>query len=280
VVVPIYTLAPLSTAREWNEVALEFILKLSKDARYTDYEIVMMGDSAGGWMSMRLLQAMCEISCGGKSDRQGDVDEALMRMGTAIMISPFINSEVTDELIEASKSVSLPLSCRGVTNGQDCWLSLNLFTFVSRLWVNGPAEYPKLLEAMPNDAQNRYTTLEKHPLYAGEVCLDHNIDIFKTYIKLHPEHGPFRFSTFIGTADMCHAPVLRMQKTFDAIDKKVIVSDTIIVSSFYGTVSEADENRRKDCTMSMRCCRLRKQRRHGSGSERSWHRRSLKSQLR
>ena len=280
VVVPIYTLAPLSTAREWNEVALEFILKLSKDARYTDYEIVMMGDSAGGWMSMRLLQALCEISCGDKSDRQGDVDEALMRMGTAIMISPFINSEVTDELIEASKSVSLPLFCQVVTNGQDCWLSLNLFTFVSRLWVNGPAEYPKLLEAMPNDAQNRYTTLEKHPLYAGEVCLDHNIDIFKTYIKLHPEHGPFRFSTSIGTADMCHAPVLRMQKTFDAMDNKVIVSDTIVVSSFYGRFYEADEFRRKDCTMSMRCCRLRKQRRHGSGSEKSWQLRFQKSHLR
>lgn len=57
-------------------------------------------------MSMRLLQAMCEISCGDKSDRQGDVDDTLMRMGTAIMISPFINSEPTDELIEASKSVS------------------------------------------------------------------------------------------------------------------------------------------------------------------------------
>jgi hypothetical protein len=105
-VVPIYTLAPLSTAREWNTVALDFILKLSKDDRYTDYDIVMMGDSAGGWMSMRLLQAMCEISCGEKSDRQNEVDQTLMRMGTAIMISPFINSEPTDELIEASKSVS------------------------------------------------------------------------------------------------------------------------------------------------------------------------------
>jgi hypothetical protein len=194
------------------------------------------------------------------------------------MISPFINSEPTDELIEASKSVSL--SPVDTVDDQDCWLSLNLFTFVSRLWVNGPAEYPKLLEAMPNEAQNRYTTLEKHHLYAGEVCLDHNLDIFKTYIKLHPEHGPFRFSTSIGTADMCHAPVLRMQKTFDAMDKKVVVSDTIVVSSLYDNVLEADENRRKDCIMSMRCCRHRKQRRHGSGSEKSWQLRSRKSQLR
>jgi uncharacterized protein YccT (UPF0319 family) len=84
---------------------------------------------------------------------------------------------------------------------------------------------------MPSSAKNRYTTFVKHPLYAGEVCLDHNIDIFKTYTKLHPEHGPFRFSTSIGTADMCHAPVVRMQKTFDAMDDKVVISDTIIVSS-------------------------------------------------
>ena len=272
VVVPIYTLAPLSTARDWNIVALDFILKLAKDARYTDYEIVMMGDSAGGWMSMRLLQAMCEISCGDKSDRQGDVDDTLMRMGTAIMISPFINSEPTDELIEASKSVSL--HPKDAIDDQDCWLSLNLFTFVSRLWVNGPAEYPKLLEAMPTDTKNRYTTLEKHPLYSGEVCLDHNLDIFKTYIKLHPEHGPFRFSTSIGTADMCHAPVLRMQKTFDAMDKKVVVSDTIVVSSSCNDVIDANEIRRKGYTMFMRCCLPRKQRRHGSGSEKSWQLRS------
>jgi len=85
---------------------------------------------------------------------------------------------------------------------------------------------------MPTEAKQRYTTLEKHPLYAGEVCLDHNVDIFKTYTKLHPEHGPFRFSTSIGTADMCHAPVLRLQKTFDGMGDKVVVSDTIVVSSF------------------------------------------------
>ena len=112
VVVPIYTLAPLSTSREWDVVALDLITKLSKDARYADYQIVMMGDSAGGWMTMRLLQSMCEISCGEKQDRQEEVDQALMRMGTGIMISPFINSEVTDELIEASKSVSRPYESR------------------------------------------------------------------------------------------------------------------------------------------------------------------------
>ena len=106
VVVPIYHLAPISTAREWNQVALEFIVQLSKDARYTGYQIILMGDSAGGWMTVRLLQAMCEISCGAQTDRQEEVDQALTRMGTGILISPFINSEVTDELIEASKNVS------------------------------------------------------------------------------------------------------------------------------------------------------------------------------
>lgn len=140
--------------------------------------------------------------------------------------------------------------------------------------MNGPAEYPKLLEAMPSDAKTRYTTFEKHPLYAGEVCLDHNLDIFKTYTKLHPEHGPFRFSTSIGTADMCHAPVLRMQKTFDGMDKKVVVSDTIVVSISEGSMVKADENRRKDCTMSTHCFQLQKQRRLGSEFEKCWPRRS------
>jgi hypothetical protein len=107
VVVPIYTLAPLSTAREWEQTALDFVLALSKDKQYAGYQIVLMGDSAGGWMSMRLLQAMCEIGLDDKSGRQDAINTALKSMGTAIMISPLINPEVNDELIEASQSVGL-----------------------------------------------------------------------------------------------------------------------------------------------------------------------------
>lgn len=104
---PIYTLAPLSTAREWEQTALDFVLALSKDKQYAGHQIVLMGDSAGGWMSMRLLQAMCEIGLDDKNGRQGAINTALKSMGTAIMISPLINPEVNDELIEASQSVGL-----------------------------------------------------------------------------------------------------------------------------------------------------------------------------
>lgn len=107
VVVPIYTLAPLSTAREWEQSALDLIVDLSTDERYTGYQFIHMGDSAGGWMTMRLYQAMCDISLGEESERRDAIDKALERMDTGIMISPLINPEINDELIEASKNVSL-----------------------------------------------------------------------------------------------------------------------------------------------------------------------------
>ena len=106
VVVPIYTLAPLSTAREWEQAALDLVIKLSKDERYEDYQFVHMGDSAGGWMTFRIYQAMCEIALGEDGEKKKAIDEVLGRSSTGIMISPLINPEINDELIEASQSVS------------------------------------------------------------------------------------------------------------------------------------------------------------------------------
>lgn len=105
VVVPIYTLAPLSTAREWEQTAVDLVISLSNDERYAGYDIVSMGDSAGGWQTMRLYQLMCEIGLGTDNQRKDAVNKALKRMDTGIMISPLINPEVNDELIEASQSV-------------------------------------------------------------------------------------------------------------------------------------------------------------------------------
>lgn len=106
VVVPIYTLAPLTTAREWQETAVDLVISLSKDERYTGFDIVSMGDSAGGWMTLRLYQVMCEIALGKDGERKDAVNKALTRIHAGIMISPVINSEINDDLIEASKSVS------------------------------------------------------------------------------------------------------------------------------------------------------------------------------
>jgi hypothetical protein len=107
VVVPIYTLAPLSTAREWEQTALDLVVDLSKDERYTGHQFVHMGDSAGGWMTFRIYQSMCEVSLGEDSERKQAIDKALERMDTGIMISPLINPEINDELIAASQKVSL-----------------------------------------------------------------------------------------------------------------------------------------------------------------------------
>jgi hypothetical protein len=96
--------------------------------------------------------------------------------------------------------------------------------------VNGPGEYPSILNALPAEAKERYANFPKIDTYSYETCLDKNLDIFKSYTDRYPEHGPFRFTTFIGTADMCHRPVLKLQKSFEAMDAKAVISDTTIVS--------------------------------------------------
>lgn len=233
VVVPIYTLAPLSTAREWEQAALDLVINLSKDERYEGHQFVHMGDSAGGWMTFRIYQAMCEIALGEDGEKKKAIDKVLERSSTGIMISPLINPEINDELIEASQSVSnfhTASQSASLTLEQDCWLSVNLFNFVNRLWTNGPTDFPNILESLPADAQKRYSNFTKKPLDSPEICLDKNTAIFESYAQKHPEHGPFKFTTFMGTADMCHKPVLKLQKDLDRMDKNVIVSDTTVVS--------------------------------------------------
>lgn len=63
-IVPHYTKSPLATSSQSILGAISLLLSISKDPAYKDKEIVMMGDSAGGWFVLRLILAMTELALG------------------------------------------------------------------------------------------------------------------------------------------------------------------------------------------------------------------------
>jgi hypothetical protein len=117
VVFPHYTRVPLSTADDWCRNALEFVLGLASDPRYAGKKIVHMGDSAGGWMSLRFRMLLCGILLGEEEvsgmkigeDTKRRVKELLDGMGTTIMVSPVVNLEMSDALEKKDALVSTTL---------------------------------------------------------------------------------------------------------------------------------------------------------------------------
>jgi hypothetical protein len=111
-VFPQYTLAPLATADTFCLAAFEFLKEVHTDPRYAGKKIVHAGDSAGGWMVLRLLEMMCGISLGEERGEMGDEEREIARsmtrrMGMGIMISPLVNFELTDELRRKESQVGL-----------------------------------------------------------------------------------------------------------------------------------------------------------------------------
>lgn len=114
VVFPQYKLAPLSNAGHWCRAAVEFLVDLADDTRYKGREIILMGDSAGGWMVLRLLEAMCgfllgEEDLGLREEIRPAVERVMRHSGAGIMISPLLDAEISDKLLEVDRRVSWAL---------------------------------------------------------------------------------------------------------------------------------------------------------------------------
>lgn len=98
---------------------MEFTLSIAADSRYKDLDIVHMGDSAGGWMALRMRQLMCGLILGEEKISGLDLDEhefetirGLVGKGSTIMISPVVNLEITEPLRQLDSVVSFTYSVR------------------------------------------------------------------------------------------------------------------------------------------------------------------------
>jgi hypothetical protein len=124
VVVPIYTLAPLSTGTACVQTSIELLAHLQKDdVRYREKHFVLMGDSAGGWIALRVLLALVERFKGKTTfrDREEVVEERELKLkhpedvdykaildsvSDVLMISPVVDATADrPEDLEAEKRV-------------------------------------------------------------------------------------------------------------------------------------------------------------------------------
>lgn len=125
VVVPIYTLAPLATGTACIQTSIELLAHLQKDdIRYRGKQVVLCGDSAGGWIALRVMLALMERHAGKTTyrDREDrltvnelklkqpeDIDykAILDSISDVVMISPVVEATVDrPEDLEAEKRVS------------------------------------------------------------------------------------------------------------------------------------------------------------------------------
>ncbi|KAJ9123037.1 hypothetical protein QFC22_001226 [Naganishia vaughanmartiniae] len=130
VIVPIYTLAPLATGTSCIQTCIELLAHLERDdVRYRNKHFVLTGDSAGGWIALRVLLALVERHTGKVvyQDRKDKVHVSEMKLkqpedvdykavldsiSDVLMISPVVDAIVDrPEDLEAEKLASpLPRS--------------------------------------------------------------------------------------------------------------------------------------------------------------------------
>lgn len=125
VVVPIYTLAPLATGTSCVQTSLELLAHLQTDVRYQGKQFVLAGDSAGGWIALRVLLALVERLAGKTTfrSREEHVEERELKLkqpeeidykaildsvSDVLMISPVVDAIVDrPEDLDAEKRVRL-----------------------------------------------------------------------------------------------------------------------------------------------------------------------------
>jgi hypothetical protein len=125
VVVPIYTLAPLATGTACVQTSIELLAHLQKDdIRYRGKNFVLCGDSAGGWIALRVLLALMERLAGKTTfrNREDELEERELKLKASeevnyqaildsvsdvLMISPVVDATADRPAdLEAEKRVS------------------------------------------------------------------------------------------------------------------------------------------------------------------------------
>jgi hypothetical protein len=143
IVIPHYTLAPLSTSTHATLASLHLLLSLQSDPRYKGKEIILMGDSAGGWFVAQLLVASTKLVLGEKiglvgedellgsgssaelatSESKSKFKEIRSRMKKAILISPALEMDMGSTDHPEDEEVQPDVSLSSLSTTQ---LSLNI----------------------------------------------------------------------------------------------------------------------------------------------------------
>jgi acetyl esterase/lipase len=111
-----YTLAPLATGTQCIAAAIDLVVHVSQDKRYAGKRIVLMGDSAGGWIVLRLALALTELALGKgipelkevKGLKRDSIKAAREKLYALVMISPLVDCEMFDEDTEKACTTVSP----------------------------------------------------------------------------------------------------------------------------------------------------------------------------
>ena len=118
-ILPIYTLAPRATGKEFVMAAVDLLARLQSDSRYRGKRIILVGDSAGGYLSAHLFAVLTNMACGSGDFTYAGQDQLLASIGldkireirrlidTVFLFSAMTESYPPDEDTEVEKVVGL-----------------------------------------------------------------------------------------------------------------------------------------------------------------------------
>ncbi|KAJ9112625.1 hypothetical protein QFC19_000645 [Naganishia cerealis] len=213
VIVPIYTLAPLATGTSCIQTCIELLAHLERDdVRYRGKQFVLCGDSAGGWIALRVLLALIERYTGKVTfrDRHDKVHVSDIKLKQP---EDFDYKAILD-------SVSDVLMISPVVDANDPWLSKNIIDVAGRLWSYGPSlAYPSFDFGVPEE---RKALPIEHDEKTGSLPdLDqpafspvNGLDILHEYKACLEK---VKFTTFIGTHDILYPQNVRMQERLETL---------------------------------------------------------------
>ena len=222
VIVPVYTLAPLATGVQIIAAGIDMLATLSIDARYIDKKIVILGDSAGGWISLRLILALTELASAEDGSSRNELDTVLPgawdilqkhdlktirairdKVKAVILFSPAIDLEMAN------------MSDRSVES-LDPALRFPFVETVARLWTYGPNDFPGFVDRLPSGNTDPLTIATRefslgHPFHSpangveslARYATNHKLKILAicgTHDILHPANK--RLADKMGTLDL------------------------------------------------------------------------------
>ncbi|KAG7531348.1 hypothetical protein FFLO_04409 [Filobasidium floriforme] len=257
VIIPHYTLAPLSTSTHATLASLDLLLSLQSDPRYKGKEIILMGDSAGGWFVAQLLVCLTKLALGEKiglvgedelvgsdaellratSKSKSKFQEIRSRMKKAILISPALEMDMGSTEHPEDEEVQ----------PDDSWLNYKSTLIFGKIWAYGPSHatpsvsYDLPLSA-PVIAASKYTLPKEIPLIDECINPTRAMGVLQRYAKnqeVESQSGSvgkglgIKVFQMCGTADILHRQAMRLDEVLRSFGKEVVRPELIVEPGLY-----------------------------------------------
>lgn len=223
VVTPIYTLAPLSTGVQTIAAGIDMLVTLCGDQRYIDRELVILGDSAGGWIALRMILALVEVACGRRSETGGHdrtevpgADEILSKHELK-HIRAALDRVKAVILFSAAVDLELAVESDRLLEKHDPTLRVDLVQTLGQLWSFGPGHFPGYFADLTAGDQHRLVAVARqHQIGAAVHSPVNGIDVLIRYRSARR----LKIIAFCGEYDVLHPSNVRLARKFEKMDLK------------------------------------------------------------